>query len=100
VLMQQVYNLLSKMQESPGQISILPAPAASRTGRTESAITVEDQPTAARKVIGPGKRAAADKSRKRAKQRKPAVAKPEESATTMKKYLPTLNRAVRFFSRK
>jgi hypothetical protein len=100
VLMQQVYNLLSKMQESPGQINILPAPASSRPGRTEPAITVEDHVATERKGTVPAKKPAAGKPRKRAAQPKPGPAKEAETPTAIKKYLPTLDRAVRFFSRK
>jgi hypothetical protein len=102
VLMQQVYNLLSKMQETPGEISLLPAPAsASRISHTEPTISVEGQVTAQRKGTASAKKSAASKSAgKRSKQLKTAASDAQESSTAVKKYLPTLDRAMRFFSRK
>ena len=101
VLMQQIYNLLSKMQETPGQINILPAPATvTRPRRTESAITVEGQSTPERKgTVTAKKGGSAKSSRKRSRQPKGGSAQ-QQPSTPMKKYLPTLDRAVRFFSRK
>jgi hypothetical protein len=63
VLMQQVYNLLSRMQDSTGPISVLPAPRTAPSS-TEPSVPVNAEPSADRKgsQTDPRKPAAATKS--------------------------------------
>jgi hypothetical protein len=122
-LMQQVYDLLSKMQQTPGQINILnqgrefpaaiPEPS---TSRERSTVVETNQMIGEQKSTGPQgkgtrpmKRAAAPKKNSLVKRPAERLKQPPKSSngverrpsdTAVSRYLPTLDRAVRSFFRK
>jgi hypothetical protein len=107
VLMQQVYNMLSSMQESAGQVTLLPAPRPE--SRTYGPETLEPVAVTTRKGTQPStakpstNHARGSKSKKRGRGRQSQSAAPLESKpapSTMRKYLPTIDRAVRSIFRR
>ena len=105
VLMQQVYNLLSKWQEFPGQISVLPAPRSSAPSQDEAPANIDESTIDVRKGTTRAMRATSkDLSRRPNKRARPTKSDTQSNqkrpATTVSKYLPTIDRAVRSFFRK
>jgi len=106
VLMQQVYTMLSSMQESAGQVTLLPAPRPATEARTYEPNNAEVKTAAGRKGTQPARKEATEQTaRKRPVKRSPqsqpdAKVDPKPAPTTVSKYRPTLGRAVRFLFRK
>jgi hypothetical protein len=106
VLMQQVYTMLSSMQESAGKVAVLPAPIRVTEAQTEEPSETEAQ-SARKGTQPPAKPAASDarvsQPKKRGRNRPSQSAAPKEpksGASWMSKNLPSIDRTVRSLFRR
>jgi hypothetical protein len=107
VLLQQVYNMLSSMQETAGQVRVLPLPRTATDAQVYEPVE-EQNATADRKGRRVPARSGArnarssrSKNHTRGRQSQPAAQQePKSESSTVSKYLPTLDRAVRSIFRR